>query len=98
MVITSDSNLWSWGRNGSGQLCNGEMVDRLIPQKTSFSNISKISAGFNHSLFQNDKGEIFSCGNNQHGACGLGHFNDPQITPSLISNTPSNIIQFVCGS
>ena len=48
-------------------------------------------------MFQNNKGEIFACGNNQHGACGLGHFNHTQITPSLIPNIPSNIVQFVCG-
>ena len=67
------------------------------PQKTSFSNISKISAGSYHSLFQNNKGEMFACGYNQSGECGLGHFNHPQITPSLILNVPSNIVKFVCG-
>ena len=64
--------------------------DRSIPQKTSFSNISAISSGFLHSLLQNDKGEIFSCGYNRAGEC-------PQITPSLILNTPPNIVQFRCG-
>ena len=98
LIITNDSDLWSWGRNKFGQLCHGDTENRLKPQKTSFSNISKISAGFYHSLFQNNKGEIFSCGHNQWGACGLGHFNHPQITPSLIHNLPSNIVQFVCGA
>ena len=28
----------------------------------------------------------------------MGHFNSIQITPSLISNSPSNIVQFVCGN
>ena len=97
LIITNDSNLWSCGKNSYGQLCNGNTEGRLIPQKTVFSNISKISAGWEHSLFQNDKGEIFACGNNQRGQCGLGHFNDPQITPSLILNAPSNIVEFVCG-
>ena len=98
LVITNDDNLWSWGRNEFGQLCHGDMEDRSKPQKTSFSNILKISNGWDHSLFQNDKGEIFSCGNNKDGQCGLGHFNHPQITPSLIPNAPSNIVEFVCGS
>ena len=71
---------------------------RYDPQKTSFSNISKISAGWSHSLFQNNNGEIFSCGSNQQGTCGLGHFDHPQITPSLIPNAPPNIAQFICGS
>ena len=99
LIITTDSNLWSCGRNNDGQLCNGNKESQLKPQKTSFSNISKISAGSNHSLFQNDNGEIFSCGNNHVGQCGLGHFGmDSQITPSLILNAPSNIVQFVCGN
>ena len=97
LTTTTNSALWSWGRNKFGQLCHGDKEGRLTPQKTSFSNISKISAGCDHSLFENDKGEIFSCGNNRFGGCGLGHFNDPQITPSLIPNAPSNIVQFVCG-
>ena len=97
LMITNDSNLWSFGRNSSGQLCLRDTKARSKPQKTLFSNISKISAGAGHSLFQNNKGEIFACGYNEKGQCGLGHFNSPQITPSLIPNLPSNIVQFVCG-
>ena len=97
LIITIDDNLWSWGRNDFGQLCHGDTEDRSMPRQTSFSNISKISAGYDHSLFQNNKKELFACGYNEHGECGLGHFNSPQITPSLILNLPSNIVQFVCG-
>ena len=89
LIITNDSNLWSCGKNNNGQLCHEDRKDRSIHQKTSFSNISKISAGSSHSLFQNYKGEIF--------ACGLDNFDCLQITPSLIPNVPSNIVQFVCG-
>ena len=67
------------------------------PQKTSFSNISKISTGIYHSLFQTEEGEIFACGNNLQVQCGMGHFTRIQITPSPISNAPSNIVHFVCG-
>ena len=98
LIITNDSNLWSCGSNNFGQLCQGDKEGRSIPQKAPFSNISKISTGLYHSLFQNNKGEIFSCGYNEHGQCGLGHFNSPQITPSLISNAPENVIHFVCGA
>ena len=98
LTITNDDHLWSWGKNRHGQLGHGDAEDRSSPQKTLFSNISKISAGYIHSLFQNNKGEIFACGDNEFGHCGLGHFNSPQITPSLIPNAPSNTVQFVCGS
>ena len=98
LIITNDDNLWSWGNNDEGQLCHGNKLRSLKPLKTSFSNISNISAGYCHSSFENNKGEIFSCGFNKYGECGLGHFNHPQITPSLILNLPPNIIHFVCGS
>ena len=98
LIITNDDNFWSCGRNDFGQLCHGDKENRSKPQQTSFSNISNISTGSYHSLFQNNNGEIFACGYNKLGACGLGHFNDPQITPSLIPNVPSNIVHFVCGS
>ena len=62
-----------------------------------FEALSDLSC-HSHSLFENNKGEIFSCGDNEDGQCGLGHFNSPQITPSLIPNTPENIVHFVCGS
>ena len=97
LIITNDDNLWSCGRNNVGQLCHLDDKNRSNPQQTSFSNISNISAGRYRSLFQNNKGEIFSCGYNEDGQCGLGHFNSPQITPSLILNLPSNIVHFVCG-
>ena len=98
LIITNDDNLWSWGGNEFGELCHGDTKDRSTPQKTSFSQIAKISAGCFHSLFQNNKGEIFACGYNKHGQCGLGHFNESQLAPSLILNpAPSNIVEFVCG-
>ena len=98
LIITNDDNLWSWGSNKFGQLCHGDKEDRIIPQKTSFSNIAKISAGYFHSLFQNNKGEIFACGYNRDGECGLGHYDHRQVTPSLILDAPSNIVHFVCGN
>ena len=98
LIITTDSNLWSCGRNDGGALGHGDTEERHMPQQTSFSNISKISAGWGHSLFQKEKGEIFACGYNYHGQCGLGHCKDPQITPSLIPNLPSTIVHFFCGA
>ena len=46
LIITNDSNLWSCGANDDGQLCTGNVERSSIPQKTSFSDISKISAGW----------------------------------------------------
>ena len=90
--------MWACGRSDFGQSCLGNKKSQTKPRQTSFSNISKISSGYYHSLFQNNQGEIFACGYNRYGECGLGHFKHPQMTPSLILNLPSNIVQFICGS
>ena len=96
LIITNDSTLWSCGNNEYGQLCLGNKEDQTIFKQTSYSDILNISLGSYHSLFQNYSGEIFACGCNTSGQLGLGHDNR-QLTPILIPNVPSNIIQFVCG-
>ena len=102
VCVDCEGFIWSFGYNNWGQLGTGNKTKSNVPHSsvsgTSFSKISKISTGNFRSLFQNDKGEIFLCGCNFYGACGLGFFNASQITPSLIPNAPENIIQFVCGS
>ena len=97
LIITKDSNLWSCGYNLQGQLCLENKENQFKPKQTSFTNISKIAAGGYHSIFQNIKGELFGCGHNKYGEIGLGHFNHPQVTVSLIPNQPLDIIQFFCG-
>ena len=101
LIITNYYDLWSFGRNDQGQLCHGDTEDRSLPQKTSFSYISKTSAGRKYSLFQNNNGALFACGRNVWGQCGYNPFgkgNSLQITPRIIPNLPSNIVQFVCGN
>ena len=54
-----------------------------------------ISAGY-HSLFQNDKQEIYGCGYTFHGTLGLFSA-APQIEVCILNNHPSNIIQISSG-
>ena len=98
-IITDKLDLWSCGNNESGQLClgNKEFEFQSKFQQTLFSNISKVSLGASYSLFQDNNGEIYSCGDNSKGELALGHINSPQITPTKIPNLPTNIVQFICG-
>ena len=97
-ITASDQHLWSVGRGDYGQLCLENQINYSTPKQTSHSNILNISAGGNHSLFQNSEGEIYSCGYNSFGQLGLGHNFATQIGACLIPNQPPNIIQFCCGS
>ena len=100
LFIDKNKNLWSVGRNDCGQLALGTKGEnyQLNPQQTSFSNILKISAGFRHSMFQTEKEEIYSCGDNSHGELGWEiSETKKKYTPHQISNQPPNIVQFCCG-
>ena len=99
LILTNDRNLWSWGNNEYGQLCLGNTEEPSIsgPKRTSYTNVSNIYAGSNHSLFQNDEGIIFACGFNKNGELGLGHNKFSQTKVSIIPNQPPQIIKICCG-
>lgn len=96
LILTENLTLWSTGRNTYGELCQEVHSDLLKPKLTSFSNITKISAGVFYSLFQNTAGEIYGCGHNVNGQLGLGHFNH-QFQPTIIIRAEMNVIQFCSG-
>ena len=54
-MIKKDNVDWVFCGFNNGQLCLGNRETQMKPQKTSFSNISAISAGWSHSLVQNNK-------------------------------------------
>ena len=101
LIVTNDFNLWSCGLNKDGQLCIKNPITyqpvkyQPKPQQPGYSNILKISAGYCHSIFQNEKGEIYKCGNFSK-LLELG--NNIDKIPELIPNQPPNIIQFCSGS
>ena len=129
LIITTDSNLWTCGRNDFGQLCQGNRENRLIPQKTSSfvmiicGHVETIQAENyvmeTRLIAQNLKKHHFQP-SQKYQLVGIihyfkiakekylhvviistenvGHFNSPQITPILIPNAPSNIVQFASGS
>ena len=100
LFIDNDDNLWSVGRNEFGQLALGtENTNcQIKPQQTSFSNILKVFAGFCHSMFQNEKEEIYSCGNNLNRELGweISKANEKYQIYQIFKQPP-NIVQFCCG-
>ena len=84
LIITNDSNLWSLGFNDHGQLFLGNTIKRSRPEKTSFSNVVKVSAGKFHSFLQNNNGEIYGCGSNYFGQLGLDPDNKSNRVKLLI--------------
>lgn len=105
-ALTSDGELYGWGRNSEGQLCLGHNNAVASPEKIalldSTSTIVGMHAGRLHSLFivrsSNGLQQLYVCGDNAYGQLGLKNVNQSS-TPLLVSVFQhDNITTATCGS
>lgn len=85
LLLTTDSQVFSWGENTHGQLGHGDRKYRSIPSKIDAlqgRDIQKIAAGANFSVFCADHGIVLICGHRDF----VGSNNDTQdlLNPQLI--------------
>ena len=74
LAINTKGELYAWGSNLHGQLGNGtKSIGNKTPTRAgNASDWAHISAGLNHSLAVNSKGELYAWGSNLHGQLGDG--------------------------
>jgi alpha-tubulin suppressor-like RCC1 family protein len=87
VAIKSDSTLWSWGRNGQGQLGQGQGIfSRNIPfQVGSGNNWSEVSAGGEFVIAIKHDSTLWSWGSNSQGTLGIGAGGN-QFTPIQVGS------------
>ena len=86
LAIKTDSSLWSWGDNISGQLGIGtSSLPTFIPQKISnMNNWKSIEAGYYSSVSINNVNDIYAWGANYAGKLGDGTVVDKSV-PTLLN-------------
>lgn len=71
--IKTDGTLWSWGRNNTGQLGDGTVVDKSSPvQVGALTNWKLIASGGYHNTAIKTDGTLWLWGLNAHGQLGDG--------------------------
>ncbi len=72
-ALKTDGTIWSWGRNGSGQLGVGDVISRSSPtQAGTLTSWTGISGGFNYVMAGvQTNGTIWMWGANTQGSLGL---------------------------
>jgi RHS repeat-associated protein len=90
VAVASNGDVYSWGRNDSGQLGNGTLVSQWQPTRmTSLTQASAVAAGGAHSLVLRRTGEVWSFGSNISGA--LGQTGEPPVGRPLVDPTPRKV-------
>lgn len=73
VALKSDGTVWTWGDNGSGQLGDGTLVDKLTPiQVPNINSVIAIAAGTNYTMALKSDGTVWTWGYNAQGQLGDG--------------------------
>lgn len=88
LVLTSNSDVWSWGWGAHGQLGLGDSKDRDLPTiipELSQEEVCSLSCGDRHSFAVTRDGRVFGWGSNEFGQLGCGKKGDTVLRPKLIA-------------
>uniref|UniRef100_A0A8C4Z9M6 Alsin Rho guanine nucleotide exchange factor ALS2 n=1 Tax=Gadus morhua TaxID=8049 RepID=A0A8C4Z9M6_GADMO len=78
------TEVWSWGHGGRGQLGHGDHLARLQPlciKSLNNKEVVRVAAGDHHSVALTAGSQVFSWGSNSSGQ--LGHMESPTTVPRL---------------
>ena len=89
IFVDEEGNVWVCGANYAGELGMGHTTTISSPQKNNnLSGIIAVGGGYaNYSVFLDNGGNIYTCGNNGNGQLGLGD-TENRHTPQRVNNIP----------
>jgi RCC1 and BTB domain-containing protein len=73
--LDSETFMYTCGQNSYGELGHQHTEERFFPEKVEFMvgrSIVRVAAGNEHTAVLTDTGEVFTCGYNDSGQCGIG--------------------------
>ncbi|KAL0491795.1 ultraviolet-B receptor [Acrasis kona] len=99
VCVTSDGEVYSWGGNQMGQLCQGDSSERVKPQRIRSldnSEVVEIKCGGHHCMMVNGEGNLYTWGWNRYGQLGLGD-DDSRGQATCVTALRSVKLESVCA-
>ncbi|EKX32539.1 hypothetical protein GUITHDRAFT_121290 [Guillardia theta CCMP2712] len=100
IALTSDGSCYSFGRNETGQLGQGDKSNRSSPtliKALENETVVNIAVGKTHTIFLGDAGQVWCCGTNKFGECGIGRTSEVEDKPKPV-NFGSKIVHAGAGA
>jgi len=93
-----NDQLYSFGQNSYGELALGDSGERTSPEVVQFFKdrpnlqIVQVVAGNEHTAILCSNGEVYTCGYNDSGQCGIGHTNRVNSLQLVDALSDKNIV------
>lgn len=84
-VTVGSPQLLAWGNNANGQLADGTIANKLLPEVV-LTNAVAVAAGEYHSLYLKSDGTLWAMGQNQFGQLGDGSTTERHAPVSVATN------------
>jgi len=101
MIITEKGQVYMLGRNEKGQLGGGDCEEHtgfVFVEALKDITIVGGAVGKSHSLFLTEDGEVYACGENKSGQCGLGNNDAVILKPTKIKFEEGKVTKVSCGA
>ncbi|XP_044977261.1 ultraviolet-B receptor UVR8 [Hordeum vulgare subsp. vulgare] len=100
IALTSDGEVFTWGRGTHGQLGHGNLENIAHPKFVKFFEnytVTCVSTGWNHSGFATDSGQLFMCGDGSFGQLGTGDNQSRNLPFEVSSFTTKHVEKLAFG-
>lgn len=100
LAISTDGEVYSWGRNQNGQLGLGHHDDSLRPQKVpTFQGVEvkMVAAGAEHTVAITASGKLYGWGWGRYGNLGLGDQKDRAVPAEVTTLNREKMKMVACG-
>ena len=89
--------IYGCGYNSNGELGIGNFTNQTEPKIVLHQpeNIIQFCSGYNHTLFLDNKGNVYAVGQNKYGSLGLGHNANQNILHKIPNIPPIQIISCI---
>lgn len=101
LAISDSGQVYGCGLNQKGQLGMDDYKTRRNPtliESLSGHNVIAVATGRQHGLFLTDEGQVFACGDNKSGQCGIGNKKETVSSPTRIDYSGTKITKIACGA